>query len=336
MSYRSHTQSHFNFLFLLKAFLIFSSFLNYSLCFWDGGHQIIANIAAKKLSTYSLSLQFFEEITKVMKEMSHKKIGNFVESATWADITKEYQNTMLDEWHYKDVPYNESMTEMPYIDLKNDKSSSLALIFNANKTLLTWTSEEKSDISSQFEKSFYLRYIIHVIGDVHQPLHSCTLINKQYPDGDRGGNLIRVNYTPNKEINNLHKLWDSVLNTIFNEYSHPMSESQFDKLNKDTEAIMKEYPMETFNYTEFTSAPIQWVKESWGICKDNVYKGITNDITLDDSSDYIKNNKSVIRKRLAIGGYRLFVALYKFWISGKLGENEAGVGNESLLSKNLK
>ncbi len=62
-------------------------------------------------------------------------------------------------------------------------------------------------MNQQFEKSLLIRYLIHVLGDIHQPLHASTLVNDQFPDGDQGGNLFLIKYSQN--IENLHKLFDS-------------------------------------------------------------------------------------------------------------------------------
>jgi len=59
----------------------------------------------------------------------------------------------------------------------------------------------------EFEKSLLIRYLIHVLGDVHQPLHAVELFNEQFPKGDQGGNLFLIKYI--NGIENLHKLFDS-------------------------------------------------------------------------------------------------------------------------------
>jgi len=60
----------------------------------------------------------------------------------------------------------------------------------------------------EFEKSLLIRYLIHVLGDIHQPLHAVALFNEKFPKGDQGGNLFIIKYDEN--IGNLHKLFDSV------------------------------------------------------------------------------------------------------------------------------
>lgn len=48
----------------------------------------------------------------------------------------------------------------------------------------------------------------HVVGDMHQPLHSVALFNGTYPSGDRGGNSIKI-IMPNRNSQNLHSFWDA-------------------------------------------------------------------------------------------------------------------------------
>src|SRR5258707_14605408 len=61
------------------------------------------------------------------------------------------------------------------------------------------------------EKSIQLCWLEHLIGDIHQPLHTCTLVSAEHPKGDKGGNDdgIRVD----GKVMNLHSFWDEVLGT---------------------------------------------------------------------------------------------------------------------------
>jgi hypothetical protein len=60
-----------------------------------------------------------------------------------------------------------------------------------------------------------LRYLIHVVGDIHQPLHTSQLFDGGlFKNGDEGGNLFLINYT--LEVDNLHKLYDSGINRLLN------------------------------------------------------------------------------------------------------------------------
>jgi len=52
-----------------------------------------------------------------------------------------------------------------------------------------------------------LRFVLHIIGDVQQPLHCTNYFSSEFPEGDKGGNLYNVTY--NGSIYNWHYLWDS-------------------------------------------------------------------------------------------------------------------------------
>jgi len=59
-----------------------------------------------------------------------------------------------------------------------------------------------------------LSYLVHVMGDVHQPLHSCALFNENFKKGDMGGNLFKIPYSG--EIRNLHSFFDSGAGQLHN------------------------------------------------------------------------------------------------------------------------
>lgn len=77
-------------------------------------------------------------------------------------------------------------------------------------------SEYYKDIVNLFpnledRRAFGLRLVIHFVGDIHQPLHDITEVNSEYTYGDAGGNYVGVADPNGTSVNNLHKLWDSVI-----------------------------------------------------------------------------------------------------------------------------
>lgn len=80
--------------------------------------------------------------------------------------------------------------------------SSVEVIKNAVKVL-------SSNINkTTAERALFSRYLVHVVGDIHQPLHSVSLFNETYPSGDRGGNSLKITLL-NGTAQNLHSFWDS-------------------------------------------------------------------------------------------------------------------------------
>lgn len=64
----------------------------------------------------------------------------------------------------------------------------------------------KKDID--FERALAVRMYIHILGDVHQPLHTCSRFNSDFPQGDRGGNNFIVNWQGKQS--GLHFLYDDI------------------------------------------------------------------------------------------------------------------------------
>lgn len=58
------------------------------------------------------------------------------------------------------------------------------------------------------ERSLFARYLVHLVGDIHQPLHSVSLYNRTFPKGDAGGNLLKIRIL-NGTSQNFHSFWDS-------------------------------------------------------------------------------------------------------------------------------
>jgi hypothetical protein len=56
-------------------------------------------------------------------------------------------------------------------------------------------------------KSYDLSWLLHLIGDVHQPLHCTARFSSALPNGDQGGNLVKLNGNPNE----LHAFWDAAV-----------------------------------------------------------------------------------------------------------------------------
>ena len=60
-------------------------------------------------------------------------------------------------------------------------------------------------------RSLCARLMIHIIGDIHQPLHTATLFSAEFPKGDMGGNLFEIIYLKKKSYKELHEFWDAIV-----------------------------------------------------------------------------------------------------------------------------
>lgn len=90
----------------------------------------------------------------------------------------------------------------PVINFTEVAVNSIELVQHAIKVL------SSNGNKTTAEKALFARYLTHVVGDMHQPLHSVALFNSTFPSGDRGGNSIKI-IMPNRTSQNLHSFWDA-------------------------------------------------------------------------------------------------------------------------------
>ena len=88
--------------------------------------------------------------------------------------------------------------------------------------------------------SFNARYLIHLVGDIHQPLHGSSYYGEKFPNSDRGGNSWKVNYPQNKEVTQLHALWDSCVDQYGSIWT-PIKESLFHVIEEAAANLTQQY-----------------------------------------------------------------------------------------------
>src|SRR4029077_12995310 len=80
--------------------------------------------------------------------------------------------------------------------------------------ILTAMAENESILKNQNDierKTTALAWLFHLVGDIHQPLHTAQIFTVDYPNGDRGGNEICVRVTQAEQPMDLHRFWDGVI-----------------------------------------------------------------------------------------------------------------------------
>jgi len=286
-----------------------------SFCWKDAGHMLVAKVAQLDLLERNPEAFYLaQNITNFLNPISHGKIKSFVESASWPDDLKANKLGMLDNWHFINVPLytnNNTLGPIPYSD--NDGP---ALIKSAREVLSNWSSDEINDFASHgFEKSFMLRYLVHVIGDIHQPLHSIKLVDeKLFPKGDQGGNLFLINYT--STILNLHRFFDTGADGLPDQVQRPLDTHSSEMLTNLAEGFMEEYPVDP-NEKDYLVVE-KWINEGTAIAKDFIYKEIQYKGTPSDS--YKKKGFEVIKQRICRAGFRLariIEEIYQQYVNAK-------------------
>jgi S1/P1 nuclease len=102
-------------------------------------------------------------------------------------------------WHFIDLPYSQDGTPLPATPTPNIEAQIAA--FRA-----VLASNKSDDV-----KSYDLVWLLHLVGDIHQPLHCVTRVTAREHNGDSGGNCVKLCEPPCKDT--LHAFWDNLLGT---------------------------------------------------------------------------------------------------------------------------
>lgn len=229
------------------------------------------------------------QITEAQLANENAELYLFEMAARWADDVRQ---TSYDHpaWHYINfpvVPAGQTITPLP------PAPENILKAFASNLNVFY---EKALDA----DKAIALCWLFHLIGDVHQPLHTTALFTSDYPKGDRGGNAIYVRVRPDSATINLHSFWDGLI----------LGSDRFQATtNRATElrATIKRQALPELAAKQFS----QWAEESFKLAVQYAYRdgqikgGPDKDNGVALPGDYIQQTKPVAERRVVLAGYRL-------------------------------
>lgn len=247
----------------LSIALLFTCFSCFSFAWGPIGHRIVGEIASKYLTSRA-------------KKNIANLLGNesMAISSNWPDFVKsDSKYNYLYAWHYVNMEPSLSKTDFMKV-LENDTA------INAYTKILFIEKELRNKVADRKTQAEYLKLLIHIVGDIHQPLHVGHL-------EDKGGNTIKVTWF--NELSNLHQVWDEKM-INFQQLSYTEYVSA---INFTTSEERKSWQKEPLN---------EWFYESY-LLADKVY----GDIHPDDKLSYNYNFKyiAILNQRLLKAGVRL-------------------------------
>jgi hypothetical protein len=253
---------------------------------WNAeGHMVVSQIAYNHLDA-SVKTQCDVLIAAPLTYASSQS-SSFVTAAVWADDFRTQLGSAL--WHYIDLPFSVDNTSTNGFSPAN--SNVVAAI---NQCMATFLSNDPSTTN----RAMALRYLLHFVGDIHQPLHCSTELTAEDTNGDAGGNTF---FLTNAAWSNLHSLWDSGGGWLTNSASRPLSGLNQSRLDAKIAAAEAIYP-----YVRNTGSipnPMSWALEGRNLSMNVAYIGVTQNTT--PSPAYLNTAQSTAQERLALGGHRL-------------------------------
>jgi hypothetical protein len=292
---------------------------------WDSfGHMEVAYLAYQKLAPATRArvwtlLQLNPDFATWEKTIpagtsdADKQVMIFMIASIWADEIKNiapYKDRFTDDtgndtnvppdsptasqnfgysdlfrhryWHFIDVPFSRDATPLPPIPRPNAETQIAAF-----RAALTATNPDEL-------KSYDLVWLLHLVGDIHQPLHCVTRIERGEPDGDKGGNLVKC---PNCEpgFKELHGFWDDLPGTTGNTPNYQVVISAAKQLHKPKASLANDLDAG------------KWIAEGVRFAKSTVYKTPIDaglgPFTL--TAKYENSAHKLARQRVALAGARL-------------------------------
>jgi S1/P1 Nuclease len=289
---------------------------------WNSrGHMLVAAVAWNKLSPDARAkavalLQLNPDLAKLLKGVrpEDRDVGTFLRAATWPDGIKpvyvgktnkpphqptDAQNIGYADclqhryWHFDDLPFSTDGTALHPAGEPN-----------AVTQIQAFTAALADPQTSDDVKSYDLAWLLHLVGDVHQPLHATTRFTQDDPNGDGGGNGVQLCVQGKKcsaRFNSLHGFWDDALG---NSISVP---SVLALACVDGSSGASHCLPEVSAEAAHVTYPAAWAQESFTLAKDVAYQPPIGPgkgpyyVT----AAYRQNVGSTAEERIALAGARL-------------------------------
>jgi len=223
------------------------------------GHRTIGKIADANLKGKTK-----RKISEILDGQSLALVSTFGD-----DIKSDRRYNEFYTWHYVNMPF-----DVNYQDSEKNPEGDLVTAIEKCKAVIL------DDSASKEDKAFYLKLLVHFIGDLHQPMH----VGRKE---DKGGNTIQVQWFGSGT--NLHSVWDSKMIDSF--------DMSYTELASNTSEISKEQVAELQKGTI-----VDWVNDTHIYAK-KVYGSAETGENL--RYDYMYQYFSLTQSQLQKGGIRL-------------------------------
>lgn len=246
------------------------------------GHRVIAQIAYDQLTP--AAKEKINALTAVQFHSPYPE-DRFLRASTWPDQLKN-KTKQYNAWHYINLPFVKNNIQPPALNSENV----VWAIARAEKIVVDKTQTDA-------RRAKYLSFLIHFVGDIHQPLHCTTLYDTHFPNGDRGGNDYPIDSPIAK---NLHQFWDRGAGLFYSAPHH--YQFHYQQVEKIANQWMQHYPRATLSAQLAETSPMQWAQESHHIAVTFVY---TLPLNATPSETYITQAQQIVEEQSVLAGDRL-------------------------------
>lgn len=248
---------------------------------WNAmGHMVVASIAYQQLKPHAKAT--VDDLVKVFHQ-EYPEINSFEQMAYWLDTLRSQDVMIFSHWHYIDSGIT---TDGTPIQNMVDTDNGVWAIKNITPVI-------QNKHANPYERARFLAFFIHIIGDMHQPLHTVTLFSANHVNGDRGGNDYFVTYRGDHK--NLHALWDSGVG----QYDNTVNVSTAKSIAMRQ---MNVYPVGLFGDLVHHTEPSLWSAEGESRAKQIAYNTPEGKAV---SDTYVSQGQQTAAEATTLAGYRL-------------------------------
>ncbi|EWC45905.1 hypothetical protein DRE_04912 [Drechslerella stenobrocha 248] len=276
------------------------------------GHKTVALLASRHL---------LPETASFVRSLLYRD-QTIMDAAVWAD-------------RYAHVPLGRYSKGWHYIDARDEPPTSCGIQYNRDcgddggkggcvvSALVNMTSRLQDDTLPWPQRAQALRFVLHFLGDIHQPLHTEHLA--------RGGNGVHVRF--HNHDTNLHSIWDSAIIEAAHGRASDRSIARLtdDLYNRLSDGGMyaadKEHWRSCLNVSDVQECALQWANESNAYICSYVLAGEVEGKEL--GGDYADGAVPIIERMIAAAGYRL-AGWLNMIVCGRDGLEEQAEGGDKL------
>lgn len=238
------------------------------------GHRIVARIAASELTPKASAA--------VADLLGGEALPGMVTASTYADEIRPSRRETA-PWHYVNIEIDSNG-----YDAERDCPEDACVVAQIER-------EENIVGDTSISKPIRaeaLRFLIHFVGDLHQPLHCAD-------NHDRGGNSVEV--VLRGQQTNLHAVWDTAVVEVFGSSDETVAATLANEITLGDRADWSR------------GSTVSWANETWIIAKRSVYANFpvsgASAAPIILPLSYATNQKAVVAKQLERAGVRLAAIL---------------------------
>jgi osmotically-inducible protein OsmY len=306
---------------------------------WDDvGHKTTAYIAWQQMTPQAreraskllqsapedsdLSVFFMGDARpRAVRELEH-----FMIASTWADIVRDrkfknrFEKYHKSNWHYDDTFWRSTENGQISIVENVEAEGGVAIPKIAEFVKLLQDASAPDE-----EKAIGLAWILHLVGDIHQPLHTSARVTETEPKGDQGGNLFLLTRpgTPREQQENLHWFWDSII--VRNIERGQSCDTDFvpqiaKMITKRHSAAKMQNRLKLGEYRE-------WQQEGVRLAQTEVFSADLKRFET-PSEKYRKKAFRLSQEQLALAGYRMGATLNQIFGNQMTAQNDDKIEKE--------